>query len=190
MAHLAYVDCSNLLIEAQKLSGVSRGMAYNTSDANTRRVIDAEYRMDVHRLMDFIRAAGDPAVAVAFGSITEANQGFWKHVERAGFEATVLQRTVTGRESRVDTSLVTRVCRDAYGGGNPDLDWITLVAGDGDYVPLVQQLCSDGWNVTVACWSHASRDLREAATRFYSMDHLLLDLELRKERQIDHAYGH
>ncbi len=180
MSHLVYVDCSNLLIEAQKLSGISRGMARDLVDAADRRVIDVDYRMDVYRLMSFLEQAGQPAVAAAFGSITEANGGFWNHVRKAGFEAIVVERNQSGRESRVDTALVARACRDAYLRGNPRLDWITLVAGDGDYVPMVDQLRHDGFDVTVACWSHASRDLRQAASRFYCMDPLLHQLEVRQ----------
>ncbi|MFT8245556.1 NYN domain-containing protein [Roseomonas sp. BN140053] len=44
------------------------------------------------------------------------------------------------------------------------------VAGDGDYEPTVRQLVADGFAVTVLYWSHASRELCEAATAFHAPD--------------------
>jgi len=82
------------------------------------------------------------------------------------------------KEKRVDTSLVTRVCRDAYRFGDPRRDRITLVAGDGDYEPVVKQLVADSFAVTVLYWSHASRELREAATAFHALDPCIADLAL------------
>ena len=45
-----------------------------------------------------------------------------------------------------------------------------LVAGDGDYVPAVNLLIQRGFKVTVCFWNHASRELKEAASGFFSLD--------------------
>ena len=58
MTHLAYVDCSNLFIEGQKVSAVAKGMARNLEDAKKQGVIDFGYRLDLHRLMALLRQAG------------------------------------------------------------------------------------------------------------------------------------
>ena len=55
---------------------------------------------------------------------------------------------------------------------------VTLVAGDGDYEPLVRQLVEDGFAVTVLYWAHASRELRDAAAVFCSLDGYIEDLAL------------
>jgi uncharacterized LabA/DUF88 family protein len=50
---------------------------------------------------------------------------------------------------------------------------ITLVAGDKDFIPVVQDLVADGFDVTVAFWDHAAREMREAATRFLYLNRWL-----------------
>ncbi len=55
MTHLAYVDCSNLFIEGQKVSAVAKGIARGLEDARARGVIDFGYRLDLHRLMALLR---------------------------------------------------------------------------------------------------------------------------------------
>lgn len=179
MAHLAYVDCSNLFIEAQKISAVARGLAGSLHDAKRRSVSDFDYRLDLHRLMDLLVRAEGPTRAVAFGSLSEGSDGPWRHAATAGFEVVVVERGFGGKEKRVDTSVVTRLCRDAYRFADPARDRITLVAGDGDYEPAVRQLVADGFAVTVVYWAHASRELREAATAFHSLDAQVAELALR-----------
>jgi len=177
--HLVYVDCSNLFIEAQKLAAVARGLARSPADATRQRVLDHGYRLDLHRLMALLRRAEGPTRAVAFGSITEANAAMWQHAEAAGFEVVATERGWGGKEKRVDTALVARMCRDAYRHGDPRRERITLVAGDGDYEPAVRMLAADGFHVGVLYWSHAGRRLREAASTFHALDPHLDDLALR-----------
>jgi uncharacterized LabA/DUF88 family protein len=177
--HLAYIDCSNLFIEAQKVSAVARGWARSLAEANQQGQIDFSYRLDFHRLMALLRELEDPVRAAVFGSITDANEGLWPHAEAAGFEVRVVERAASGREKQVDTGVVTRICRDAYRLGQPGRDRITLVAGDGDYEPMVRQLVQDGFEVTLLYWSHASRELQAVASRFYPLDVYLEDLALR-----------
>lgn len=52
------------------------------------------------------------------------------------------------------------------------------MAGDGDDEPVVKQLVADDVAVTVLYWSHTSRELREAATTFHSLDPYIADLAL------------
>ncbi|WP_208776366.1 NYN domain-containing protein, partial [Roseomonas marmotae] len=61
----------------------------------------------------------------------------------------------------------------------PGRERITLVAGDGDYEPMVRQLVQDGFEVTLLYWAHASRELQAVASRFYPLDDDLEDLALR-----------
>ncbi|MBO1077141.1 NYN domain-containing protein [Roseomonas marmotae] len=177
--HLAYVDCSNLFIEAQKVSAVARGWARSLAEVNQQSRPHFSYRIDFHRLMALLRELEDPVQAAVFGSITDGNEGLWRHAGAAGFAVQVVERSISGKEKRVDTGLVTRICRDAYRLGQPGRDRITLVAGDGDYEPMVRQLVQDGFEVTLLYWSHASRELQAVASRFYPLDDDLEDLALR-----------
>ena len=70
------------------------------------------------------------------------------------------------------------MCRDAYRFADPLRVRLTLVAGNGDYEPVVKQLGTDRFAVTVLCWGHASRELHEAATAFHALDAYLEDLAL------------
>jgi uncharacterized LabA/DUF88 family protein len=176
--HLAYIDCSNLFIEAQKVSAVARGWARSLAEVNQHQRNDFSYRLDFHRLMALLQKLEDPVRAAVFGSATHGNEGLWHHAEAAGFEVQVVERGIGGKEKRVDTGVVTRICRDAYWLGQPGRDRITLVAGDGDYEPMVRQLMQDGFAVTLLYWSHASRELQKVAGHFYPLDDYLDDLAL------------
>lgn len=172
------MDSSNLFIEAQKVSAVARGMARSLHDARQRGVLDLEYRLDLYRLMALLERGGASIRATLFGSTTEGNEGVWRHAAQAGFEVVTVERGFSGKEKRVDTSLVTRLCRDAYRFGDRRRDRITLVAGDSDYEPAARQPVADGFQVTVLNWSHASRELREAATAFVLLDGYVGELAL------------
>ena len=62
------------------------------------------------------------------------------HLVRAGFETVLEDRNVANKEKRIDTGIVTMMMRDAYKRIDPPSDVITLVAGDGDYVPTFEAL--------------------------------------------------
>ena len=63
--------------------------------------------------------------------------------------------------------------KDAYQIADRAADTITLVAGDGDFVPPVRTLVEDGFNVEVVFWSHASTELRDTASHFIDLDGML-----------------
>jgi uncharacterized LabA/DUF88 family protein len=115
--------------------------------------------------MALLREMEEPVRATVFGSVADSNEALWPHAEAAGYEVRVVERSVSGKEKQVDTGVVTRICRDAYLLGQPGSDRITLVAGDGDYEPMVRQLVQDGFEVTLLYWSHASRELQAVASR-------------------------
>ncbi|WP_458098484.1 hypothetical protein [Roseomonas sp. WA12] len=93
LTHLAYIDSSNLFIEAQKVSAVARGMARSLHDARQRGILDFEYRLDLYRLMALLTWAEAPVRAVLFGSTTDTNEGVWRHAAPA-----------TGRGTGVSTT--------------------------------------------------------------------------------------
>ena len=52
-------------------------------------------------------------------------------------------------------------------------DEVTLVSGDADYLPAIEKLKKRGIPVHVVFWNHASRDLKEVATKFVNLDPFL-----------------
>jgi uncharacterized LabA/DUF88 family protein len=129
--------------------------------------------------MALLRELEAPVRATVFGSVTDSNEALCPHAEAAGFEVRVVERAASGKKKRVDTGVVTRICRDAYLLGQPGRDRITLVAGDSDYEPMMRQLVQDGFEVTLLYWFHASRKLQAVASCFYPLDAYLEDLALR-----------
>ena len=59
--------------------------------------------------------------------------------------------------------------RDAYRNANAG-DIFTLVSGGSDYVPAIEQLIGDGFQVEVVFWAHATKELRESGSSFISLD--------------------
>ncbi len=178
MAEFVYVDNSNVFIEGQRDSAVSKGMAMNIYDAITNRVLDFSYRLDFGKLHTFA-AGNDPskiARAMLFGSRPPKNDSLWDLAKSAGFEVVVEDRNLSNKEKKIDTGIVAAMTRDAYTKAKKDKDVITLVAGDGDYVPAIKQLKDDGYTVEVVFWNHASGDLKKACSRFVSLDKFLSHL--------------
>ncbi len=175
MAEFVYVDNSNVFIEGQRVSAVSKGMAMNIFDAINNRVLDFSYRLDFGKLHEFV-AGNDPSKisrAMLFGSRPPKNDSLWKLAESAGFEVVVEDRNLCNKEKKIDTGIVAAMTRDAYTKAKKDKDVITLVAGDGDYVPAIKQLKDDGYNVELVFWNHAAGELKKACSRFVSLDKYL-----------------
>ena len=172
--NFTYVDNSNVFIEGQRVSAVSRGQAENIVDAMNHRVIDYSWRLDYGALHEI--ACGQPeeiGAAYLWGS-PPPGDSFWEMVERYGFRVTRYERNVAGKEKKVDVAIAHQITKDAYSGViRKGVDEITLVAGDKDYVPVVQDLVAEGHLFDVVFWSHAARELKEAGSRFVSLDKYL-----------------
>jgi uncharacterized LabA/DUF88 family protein len=175
MADFIYVDNSNLFIEGKRVSAVARGLAMNIYEAMNYRILDYDYTLSFGRLHEFVAGTDKTQIAraVLFGSRPPPNDSIWKYAERAGFELVLEDRNIANKEKKIDTGIVAAMTRDAYRLADPDNDIMVLVAGDGDFVPAVRQLIEDGYKVHVVFWDHCSRELKDIATGFTSLnDHL------------------
>ena len=171
MSNFVYVDNSNAFIEGKRVSAVRKGLVQNIYVAMNQKKIDNDYRLDFGQLHRF--TAGDPSKikrAVLFGSRPPKNDSLWEIAENAGFETIVVDRNTANREKKVDTGIVAEIMRDAYKKMNCDQDVITLVAGDGDFVPAIENLRKDGYKIELFFWSHASQELKNACNRFVELD--------------------
>lgn len=178
MAEFVYVDNSNVFIEGKMVSAVVRGYALNIWDALENRILDNDYRLDFGKLHTFA-AGNDPSKikrAVLFGSRPPQNNSLWQIAERCGFETVIEDRNLSNREKKIDTGIAVAITRDAYKMMNPQEDVITLVAGDADYVPVIEPLKQDGFRVEVVFWDHASKEVQQVCSNFISLnpylDHL------------------
>ena len=91
-------------------------------------------------------------------------------VRRKGWDIQLYDKNVAGKEKKVDTAITYHLTKDAYTVMDRHDSEITLVAGDKDYAPAVEDLVREGFHVTVAFWSHASKELRDAASSFFPLD--------------------
>ena len=177
VANFIYVDNSNVWIEGMHVATVASGLASDIQAAMSDNVCDYEWKLDFGRLYQF--AGGDTAGrAVLFGSRPPANDSLWTVAKNRGFEVIVYDRSIRNKEKKVDTSVATEIMADSYERMASGRDEVTLVAGDGDYVPTVENLRGRGFSVFVAFWDHASRELKESASSFISLNPYLDHLSL------------
>lgn len=173
MKNYTYVDNSNVYIEGARVSAVKKGLpgAATIVDAMNNRVVDFSWHIDYGTLHGF--ACGDPSEiggAHLWGS-PPPGDSFWKMVERHGFRVTTYDRNVAGKEKKVDVAIAHRMTKDAYTGVvQKGIDEITLVAGDKDYCPVVEDLVASGFVVNVVFWSHGSAELKAVASKFIPLD--------------------
>jgi uncharacterized LabA/DUF88 family protein len=137
--------------------------------------------MDFGRLFEFAAGtSGDVGRAVLFGSRPPKNDSLWVVAEKKGFEVIVHDRNAQNKEKKIDTQITAEMIRDSYERMKKG-DTVTLVSGDSDYVPAIQMLRERGFAVEVCFWDHASREIREAATRFVSLNKYLDHLNLNRK---------
>jgi hypothetical protein len=102
----------------------------------------------------------------------DARDGYAEKLNQIGIEAPrVFPRKTNGRSKRVDITLATEMLTHAHRG---NFDIAVLVAGDEDYVPLVEAVKSEGRRVAI--WflaSGLSPALRRSADYFWNIGDLL-----------------
>lgn len=175
-----YVDNSNLYIEGRRVSAVASGLASNIVEAMNSGILDHGYTISFGKLHQFL--TGDDLTkikrAALFGSRPPPNDSIWQYAKKAGFELHLEDRNYANKEKKIDTGVATLMTKDAYKHGKPAEDVFVLVAGDKDYVPTLNELRADGYNVEVVFWDHAAQELKEAATKFIALDGFLDNLRL------------
>ena len=171
MLYYIYVDNSNVWIEGQRVSAVAKGMAPDIYGAMNRGIVDQSWRIDYGSLYTFV--CGQDITKVGrvslWGSIPPSDS-FWKMVEDNGFEVIKFDRSPSGKEKKVDTGIVHCLTKDAYTCIDKEASEITLVAGDKDYVPAVEDLVAQGFRVVVYFWGQVAQELRDVASDYVCLD--------------------
>lgn len=170
MANFVYVDNSNVWIEGMRVAAVAAGEAPDVYTPMRQDLI-IKWQLDFAQLLDL--AGGLPlniGRAVLYGSRSFGSDSFWRAAQAKGFETVVFDRNSRNREKQVDISIATDMVADSFELMRPGRDEITLVAGDSDYVPAVKRIRKRGIDLHVVFWSHAARELINAATSFTPLD--------------------
>lgn len=155
-----FVDNSNIWIEGKKVSGRQQQPPVES---------DYWYRVDAGNLLQHILAGRTLAdIPQLYGSVPPPNDTVWKKIEAAGFGVTLFDRNTRNKEKGLDMEI---------GLDMNDLTWkiqtpgtMILVAGDADYVPVIERVKPKGWRVEVWYWSNAAEKLRISADRYENLD--------------------
>ena len=169
-----YVDNSNVWIEGTRLSAVRQGMATDIRDAMARNVTDHSWSYDFGKLYQAVSSSASASIGRAslFGSRPPRNDSLWELARRKGFEVQVFDRNVANKEKEVDVAIATQIMADSYERMQSG-DKVVLVAGDRDYLPVIESLRTRRLGILVAFWDHATaRELKTPAADFFAFDGL------------------
>jgi uncharacterized LabA/DUF88 family protein len=145
-----FIDNSNVFIEGQRVAREK----FLFDDPLVLR-----FRINYGGLLDFIRRDRKLEEAVLVGSRPPPNDALWNRLKALGIEPRIFDRSFyTGREKRVDAEL-TNAIRDTL-EDNPTPGTVALVAGDADYIPVLERCVKKGWAVELYFWDQASSDLK------------------------------
>jgi hypothetical protein len=176
MANFTYIDNSNVYIEGCRASAVAKKLpgAETYIDAMNNHVVDRSWQIDYGHLHQF--ACGDKAdigCAKLWGS-PPPSDSFWQMVGRKGFEVKTYEKNFAGKEKKVDVAIAHQITKDAYSGKiQKGVDEITLVAGDKDFCPVVEDLVENGFTVHVVFWDNVAPELKGACSKFTSLNPFL-----------------
>lgn len=181
MANYLYVDNSNVWIEGMHVAAVQNGLAPDIWAAMDSRICDNSWKLDFGKLYEFAGGPrSDVGRAVLYGSRPPQNDSLWGIAKQKGFEVVVHDRNVRNKEKKIDTNIATDIVADSYELMKPESDEITLVSGDADYVPTVERIKKRGLKFNVVFWDHASKELRDVASAFISLNQFLTHLNVKR----------
>ena len=174
MDKFVYVDNSNVWIEGKRVAAVEQDLAFDIWDAHHRDITIPNWKYDFGKLLTLVGGVKNGLKkAVLFGSKPPENDSLWNAPKFSGFEVVVEDRNAQNREKKIDTGVVAAMMQDAMiaiSNKNVQNTELVLVAGDSDYIPPVKVLIGFGFKVTVCFWNHASRELKDVASGFFSLD--------------------
>lgn len=182
--YFCFLDNSNLLHEGQRLAGLRRGWARSIWEAQSLGVLDPSWRMSYQALGEALRTAvGRVVQPHAFASFSTkcnpiASHRIEQELRRCGWAAHILPRFAGRGEKGVDVELASTMAYVAATEVDRIKSAVCLIAGDADYVPLVELLRTRGYRVDVAFWGHAATALKRAATEFIDLDAWYNDITL------------
>jgi hypothetical protein len=169
MANFLYVDNSNFAIGGMQVSAVAKGIAPDMWAAMEHGILDYGWRADFGKLYNF--AGGDrDGVANLYGSRPRGNDSLWAIAEVAGFTVMLHEGNHRNGGRRISATIARDIMRDSYERMNARTDTITLVAGEGEYVPVLQDVIRRGIQFDVVFWEHACAELQTGASTFVALD--------------------
>ncbi|SRR6266704_507138 len=158
-----FVDNSNLWIEGKKASG--RLCKPPVPSNYTYRI---EYGNLLQHILQGRTLASVPRL---YGSEPPPNDSVWKIIRAKGFDVKVFQRNIYNKEKGVDMRMGLDIFRLILTEKPPGT--VAIVAGDADFVQVVDDAHAEHWKVEVWYWRNAANDLKLAADQFHELDSVL-----------------
>jgi uncharacterized LabA/DUF88 family protein len=155
-----FVDNSNVWIQGKVIAG---------KKATPPLPSNALYRIDYGKLLlhvlDGRLMTKEPKL---YGSEPPPNDSVWNMIRSQGFDVQVFRRNVFNKEKGVDMKMGLDIQRLIFTERQPGT--VAIVAGDADFIPVIDELQQAGWTAEVWYWSSAARDLRDKCDRFEPLD--------------------
>lgn len=171
MNNFLYVDNSNIWIEGMRVSAIYKGLVVDILDSINSGILDRDWKIDFGKL--FLFAGGNKSSvkkAMLYGSRPPENDSLWKAAKSNNFDVKIFDRNASNKEKKIDCQIATDILDDSYQIIDPQTSMVSLVAGDADYVPVVQSLKKRNIYVEVLFWSHASRELQTECDSFVNLN--------------------
>ena len=160
-----FVDNTNVFLEGRRASAIRLGLPASNKDPYY--VID--YGKLLYVVQDGRHLASIPRM---YGSEPPPNDTVWDRIRDDGYDLTVFKRNFFGKEKGLDMelglSINDLVHESRAQGAQPGT--VCIVAGDADYVRVVERLRKAKWTAEVWYWNNAAGDLKAAANRFESLN--------------------
>lgn len=164
MVHI-FVDNTNVFEEGKRASAIRLGKS-----AKHR---DHEFAIDYGSLVLIVMDGGGvAAMPKMYGSEPPPSDSVWKRIRDEGYDLKVFKRNFRGKEKGLDMEMglsVMDLIFEAKAKGEPP-GTICLVAGDADYLPVLERIRQHGWKSEVWYWDNAAQVLKESADRFESLN--------------------
>lgn len=189
----AYLDLSNIFLAGAQVSAYYLGMASSPAQAAKLHIFDPAFRLNGRALKDI--AVGPFAVqprCVAIGSVIDpTDTRVASAMQRAGWHTQMRLRSPGCREKGVETSLSLKMQSDLlFSADRSRPNEVTLISGDSDMCPAVEELRARGIEVDVASFEHVlSDDLKKLARRVVWLDDYFGVLAWRNDRPRTTAFA-
>ena len=158
-----FVDNSNIWIEGKKVSGRK---SKPPVPSNTF------YRIDYGRLLEHVLDGREMAdVPNLYGSELPPNDSVWTMIRSKGFSVQVFQRNIYNKEKGVDMRMGLDIGKLVL--TQTEKANVVIVAGDADFIPVVDDVHEAGWKIEAWYWNRAADKLKNAVDRFVVFDSAL-----------------
>ena len=145
-----FIDNSNTFIQGTQAVAYLEKAGQWGQQRTTRQLPNAriDYGCLLQTILNGRELGGKPLLV---GSRPPPNDTLWGQIKKRGLDVLVFDRNAANKEKAVDTTIVTEVMETLYERGEKG-DTVALVAGDGDYGPLIEKINKREWHLEVYFW--------------------------------------